>query len=78
MIVRFSGFELDHRLRELRREGRPLRVQKKVLDLLLYLVRFRGRIVSREELLANVWPDAVVTDHALDQALFQAKTEQAK
>ena len=73
VIVRFSGFELDHRLRELRREGRPLRVQKKVLDLLLYLVRFRGRIVSREELLANVWPDAVVTDHALDQALFQAR-----
>jgi tetratricopeptide (TPR) repeat protein len=44
-----------------------------VLDLLLYLIRFRGRVVSRAELLANVWSDAVVTDHALDQALYQAR-----
>ncbi len=73
VIVRFRGFEFDLRLHELRREGRPLRVQKKVLDLLLYLVRFRGRVVSREELLANVWPDAVVTDQALHQALYQAR-----
>ena len=73
MIVRFSGFELDEHLRELRRDGRRIAIQKKALDLLLYLIRFRGRVVPREELLAKVWSDAVVTDHVLDQALYQTR-----
>ncbi len=73
MILRFRKFELSPDLRELRRDGRPVAIQKKVLDLLLYLIRFRGRVVAREELLAKVWPDAVVTGHALDQALYQAR-----
>ena len=55
MIVRFRGFELDPHLRELRREGQRLPVQKKVLDLLLYLIRFRGRVVSRDALLSRAW-----------------------
>ena len=37
------------------------------------LIRRRGRIVPREELLANVWADAVVTDQALNQALYQTR-----
>ena len=73
MIVRFSGFELDDHLGELRRDGRRVPIQKKALDFLLYLIRFRGRIVPREELLANVWSDAVVTDQALNQALYQTR-----
>jgi predicted ATPase len=73
VIVRFSGFELDEDLRELRRDGRPIPIQKKALDLLLYLIRFRGRVVPREELLAEVWSDAVVSDHALQQALYQIR-----
>ena len=74
MILRFSGFELDEQLRELRRDGRRIPIQRKALDLLLYLIRFRGRTVPREELLANVWSDVVVTDHALDQALYQTRS----
>jgi DNA-binding winged helix-turn-helix (wHTH) protein len=73
VIFRFRGFELDPHLRELRRDGRPVPIQRKALDLLLYLIRFRGRVVSRAELLANVWPGVVVTDHALDQALYQVR-----
>jgi DNA-binding winged helix-turn-helix (wHTH) protein/tetratricopeptide (TPR) repeat protein len=73
VTFRFGGFELDEDLRELRRDGRRVPMQGKLLDLLLYLIRFRGRIVSREELLANVWSDAVVTDHALEQALYQTR-----
>jgi len=73
VILRFSGFELDLHLRELRRDGRRVPIQKKALELVLYLIRFRGRIVPRAELLANVWSDAVVTDQALSQALYEAR-----
>jgi DNA-binding winged helix-turn-helix (wHTH) protein/tetratricopeptide (TPR) repeat protein len=73
VIVRFSGFELDDHLRELRRDGQPVPIQNKEMDLLLYLIRRRGRIVPRQELLANVWSDAVVTDQALNQALYQTR-----
>ena len=64
MLLRFSGFELDDHLRELRRDGQQVPIQKKEMDLLLYLIRFRGRVVPREELLANVWqisPKGVTT-----------------
>lgn len=38
MVRRFGEFELDTRVRQLRRKGRTLHVQPRVFDLLCYLV----------------------------------------
>jgi DNA-binding winged helix-turn-helix (wHTH) protein len=45
--------------------GAAVTLQPKALELLLYLVRNRDRVVAKDELLDEVWPDAVVTESSL-------------
>lgn len=66
----FGAFRLDSRARLLLKDGIPLPLTPKALDVLLYLARNAGRAVAREELLDAVWPDAIVTDASLTQAVF--------
>ena len=55
MTLRFRDFEVDPQQRELRCAGHVLPVQGRTLDLLLYLLQHRDRVVGREELLDEVW-----------------------
>jgi class 3 adenylate cyclase/tetratricopeptide (TPR) repeat protein len=71
---RFADFELDETLYELRREGKPVELQHKVFDLLLYLIRNRDRVVPRDELLDRVWAGVVVNEEALTRAVYAART----
>jgi len=70
---RFGNFELTAETRTLRCRGVPVHVQPKPFDVLLYLLRHRGRVVSRGELLSAVWPDVVVNNEALTFALHAAR-----
>ena len=54
-IFRFGSLELDARVLQLRRDGHALRAQPRVFDLIRYLIENRERVVSREELLEQVW-----------------------
>ncbi len=56
VIYRFGAFELDEGLYQLRREGEPVKLEPKVFDVLLTLVRHRDRVVSKDELLDRLWP----------------------
>ena len=55
MIYGFLGMELDEERFELRRQGQPVRLEPRALDVLFYLVRNRERVVSKEELIEKVW-----------------------
>ena len=66
----FGEIRLDARARLLLRDGIPVPLTPKALDVLLHLARNAGRAVSREELFDAVWPDTVVTDASLTQAVF--------
>lgn len=73
VLYRFAGIEIDEDRDELRREGEPVPAQKKVRDLLLYLLRRRDRLVSKEELFTALWPGVVVNEPALTQAIYGAR-----
>ena len=73
MRVRFGGLELDEDRRELRRDGEPLAVEPRVFDLVAYLVRHRGRLVSKDELLDRLWPDSDVQEGALSVCVHRAR-----
>ncbi len=75
---RFGGFELDADARELRLGDEALPIQNKVLELLLYLIRARDRAVSKDEIIAAVWPGTVVTDAVLTRAVMKARKALAK
>lgn len=65
MIFRFNNLSLDTQQYQLRYEDHLVPTEPQVLDLLVYLIKHRDRVVTRNELLENLWPGKVVTDAAL-------------
>src|SRR5271167_2143437 len=70
-IFRFADFELDRNVYELRRKGRPLKLERIPLDLLFLLVERRDQLVAREEILERIWGKGVFldTDNAINSAV---------
>lgn len=66
---RFGDFELDLAVFELRRRGRALKIDPRAFALLHYLVEHHDRVVLKEELLAEVWPDVVVSPSVLPSSI---------
>lgn len=54
-ILKSGNLEIDSSRREVRLEGKPVPLKPKEYDLLLFLVRQRGRVLSRELILERVW-----------------------
>lgn len=69
----FERFSLDGGRRELRRDDAPVPIEPKVLDLLLYLVGNRDRVVSRDDLIASVWDGRIVSESALATCINAAR-----
>lgn len=68
-LVKFLGFELHRDRRELRYGGQLVKLRKRPLDVLFYLMDARERVVPREELLEVVWADTCVSDAAVASAI---------
>jgi DNA-binding response OmpR family regulator len=64
VAFRFADFEIDVAQQELRRSGEIVHMEPQVFDLLLHLVRNRGRIVSKDELIETVWNGRIVSEAA--------------
>ena len=71
-LFRFGKFTLDQECSELREQDRSVPIQPLLIDLLVYLIRHRGRVVGRSELLAKVWA-VTVEDGALTTAVCAAR-----
>ena len=65
MPLQFEDFSLDLDRRELRRSGKLLELEPKVFDLLAFLIRNRERVVTRDELIAQVWNGRIISESAL-------------
>src|SRR4051794_23963193 len=61
MLYRFYDYTLDEARRELRRTRQLVAVEPKVFQVLLYLLQHRDRVVSKEELLEQCWPETFVS-----------------
>jgi DNA-binding winged helix-turn-helix (wHTH) protein len=70
-VLRFGVFEADLEARELRKQGRRLRLQEQPFAVLAVLLERPGTIVGREELRSRLWPaDTFVDfDHSLNTAV---------
>ena len=70
--VKFGdGFELDARAYQLRRSGRPVKLERIPMELLLLLVERRGEIVTRDQIIERVWGKDVFldTDNSINAAI---------
>lgn len=69
----FGPFTVESGAYRLVRDGVPLQVSPKIIDLLLYLVARPSVLVSKEDLFTALWPDVAVTDNALTQAVSELR-----
>jgi class 3 adenylate cyclase/DNA-binding winged helix-turn-helix (wHTH) protein/tetratricopeptide (TPR) repeat protein len=73
VIYVFGDVELDEERCELRRAGAPIRLEPKAFRVLVYLVRHRERVVTRDELLEQFWSGEFVTESALAHCIVKAR-----
>lgn len=72
-FFRFGEFTVDTDQKVLLRAGRPVRLTPKLFDTLLVLVRNGGRIVEKEELMNQLWPDSFVEEANLSSNIQQLR-----
>ena len=59
--------------RSVRRNGEACRLRPKNFDLLVFLIQRRGRIVTKGDLLREVWPDVAVTENSLVKCVSELR-----
>lgn len=69
-IYRFAGCELDPAERRLIAHGEAVTLTPKVFDTLVLLVEHAGRVVSKDELMAALWPRGFVHESNLTKHIW--------
>jgi DNA-binding winged helix-turn-helix (wHTH) protein/tetratricopeptide (TPR) repeat protein len=73
VIYIFDDYTLNAQQYELRRAGTLVPIRLKALEVLLYLVRHRDRVVSKDELLDRIWDGRIIGPSTLDSCLMAVR-----
>jgi len=73
MAYRLQNAEIDPVTFTILRDGIPRPVEPLVVELVIYLVRQRPRMVTRHELLSQVWQGRFVSSSVLTRAICLAR-----
>lgn len=73
MLYRLTDVEVDCDRFLLLRKNQPVRVQPKVLELIIFLIEQRQRMVTRQELLRVIWNNRIVVPSVLPRAICLAR-----
>jgi DNA-binding winged helix-turn-helix (wHTH) protein/tetratricopeptide (TPR) repeat protein len=65
IFYEFGPFRFDSREGELRRDGKLVRLAPKGSDILLFFIQNPGRILTKDEMMKQVWPDTAVEESNL-------------
>jgi TolB-like protein/DNA-binding winged helix-turn-helix (wHTH) protein/Flp pilus assembly protein TadD len=71
--LRFDRYVLDRDRGCLLLDGNEIALRPKTFAVLHYLIENSGRLVSKDELFAAVWPNLVITDDALVQSIGELR-----
>lgn len=69
----FGPFVLDRGAYRLLRQDTPLALSPKALDLLLLFVDRRAMLLTKDDILAALWPDVAVTDNAITKVVSEVR-----
>jgi DNA-binding winged helix-turn-helix (wHTH) protein/Tfp pilus assembly protein PilF len=69
----FGSFRFDASAYRLFAGDRPLQLSPKILDLLRLLASRPSQLVTKEDILRELWPDVAVTDNAITQAVSELR-----
>ena len=71
--VAVGNFTLDLKRQQLLRDGAVVELRPKSFDVLRYLSVNSGRLVSKDEMFAAVWPGVTVSDNSLVQCISEIR-----
>jgi predicted ATPase/DNA-binding winged helix-turn-helix (wHTH) protein len=63
--IAFGRFQLLPDRRELLADGRPVKLGGRAFDVLLALIEAHGAVVSKDALMARVWPGRIIEENSL-------------
>jgi adenylate cyclase len=69
----FGSFTLDLERLCLRGPAGEVELRPKSFEVLRYLTEHAGRVVSKDEIVASVWPDVIVTDDSLIRCISEVR-----
>ena len=73
-IYEFGEFQLDTGKRLLRRlDGTPVLLTPRVFETLLYMVEHHDAVLDKERIMEAVWPDSIVEENNLAQAISKLR-----
>src|SRR5271166_5878358 len=67
--IQVGPWLVEPRLNIVSRNGTAVRVEPKMMEVLVCLAAHPGEVLSKEELLKAVWPNTFVTDDALTHCI---------
>lgn len=73
MTVEFGEFTFDRARRQVLRQGAPVHLSPKAFDVLAALLERRPEAVSKDDLLALVWPGVSVVEASLTMAIAEIR-----
>jgi DNA-binding winged helix-turn-helix (wHTH) protein len=75
-LLRFGEFELNSRKYELRRSGRPVKLERIPMELLVLLVESQGTLVTRETIIERLWGKDVYleTERGINTAINKIRS----
>lgn len=73
ILYEFGPFRVDPDKQILLRDDQPVPITSKAFETLLILLRNSHEVVSKENLIQALWPDAVVEDSNLSQNIFMLR-----
>jgi eukaryotic-like serine/threonine-protein kinase len=73
VVYEFGPFRMDPDKQVLLRDGQLIAVTPKAFETLLVLVRRGREVVSKDELLKEIWPDSFVEEANLSQHIFRLR-----
>src|SRR6201987_6460436 len=79
-VYEFGPFRLELRKHRLMRQGQPIPLTGKAFRTLRALVERHGELVSKQDLMNEIWPETTVEENNLDRnisAVRKALGEQA-
>jgi DNA-binding winged helix-turn-helix (wHTH) protein len=74
LLYIFDRYVLDPNRRELHSGATAIAMEPQVFDLLVYLIRHREHVVSRDELIEQIWGGRIVSDSALSTRITAARS----
>lgn len=72
-IWRFAEFELDAEQRQLRRHGEPVALEPKPFDFLCLLLQQAGSLVTKDQLIEEIWAGRVVTESVITRCAAKVR-----